>query len=338
MPVEISSVDVAALVVTYGDRFSFLRETLDSIVKNGISEIYCVFNGCSPEKTDEFLKNYSGSINLIPIMFKQNTGSAGGFGAGLEKFRSDSSKNFLWILDDDNVADRTALSNLLVYKKGFDDKEILCSNRVKFKIFEQYDSGTSVSVLYPQNSSFLGLSILTILPTALRFFRKRFIRSKNTFEVTQSPLIQISQSPWGGMLIPKNLLKNDVIPDKDMHLYADDTAFSVKAAQFGYRLIMVRGSVVTDIDASFHLHNSNSNRFSKWLLSEPYYKVNYSIRNNAYIDKNIRRSNSGLYYINKYIFLLILLGFSIKHKRMDRFFHLIKCIKDGESGNLGIML
>ncbi|GGJ78212.1 glycosyltransferase [Deinococcus aquiradiocola] len=326
--------DVCGAVVTYGNRANLLEKTIQSFIDNGVSEIICVFNGCDDHVYDYISDRFKNKIRLTPVILKSNLGSAGGFTSALEAFKFESGKELVWILDDDNFAEKNALDELINFANGLSEVAIVCSNRTEFNIFGKLESGIPIEIMYPKNSSFLGISIWTIFPTTKRFFNKRIGNFGKSNDVNW---ICVPQVPWGGMLIPRAVLDNNILPPKEFYLYADDTAFCVLAGKYNFRFFIVKSSRVIDLDASYHLEKADIDRFSKIILSTPVENVNYSVRNNCYIDRNLRPKNSMTYIINKNIYMIILLIFCLKYRRLGRFIEIGRLVSLGERGKLGIM-
>lgn len=101
---------VVAIVVTY-NRIELLRENIKALLDQKYQcDIIVVDNGSS-DGTDIFMK----SLHNDKIMYfntGKNLGGAGGFSYGVELAESRGYKYF-WIMDDDSIPDKDALSSLI---------------------------------------------------------------------------------------------------------------------------------------------------------------------------------------------------------------------------------
>lgn len=117
---------VATIVVTY-NRFALLKECLQSLREQSFSDrdIIVVNNG----STDETQTWLSQQTDLI-VINQENVGGAGGFFTGI-KYACEHGYEYSWVMDDDVVADKDALANLMKHTdkvNGFLCSRILCLN------------------------------------------------------------------------------------------------------------------------------------------------------------------------------------------------------------------
>src|SRR5690606_7726929 len=108
---------IFTVVVTYR-RPDTLELCLNSIfdqVNSEIHELYIVVNSDDPETlvvVEKFKKKYE---NKITYEVFDNCGPAGGFHIGLKKFL-DSECNYVWLMDDDIIADEHCLNHLMQFR------------------------------------------------------------------------------------------------------------------------------------------------------------------------------------------------------------------------------
>src|SRR5687768_11106393 len=104
---------VSVVVVTYGSRADFLRQVLAGL--DGQSweptHVIVVDNGASPPPQAVIdAAPHRWAVELIPM--GANRGSAAGFGVGMRRALEVGS-DLIWLLDDDNVPQPSALAELL---------------------------------------------------------------------------------------------------------------------------------------------------------------------------------------------------------------------------------
>lgn len=116
------------LIVTYGDRFNYLKQVLDACAlehKNNedkIFEIIIVDNASnSSEKIKEYI-NLNSEVKFKHICLDSNIGSAGGFGIGLKHFLNTDS-DYVLLLDDDNAPENNFLNAYINALKIFPEKD-----------------------------------------------------------------------------------------------------------------------------------------------------------------------------------------------------------------------
>lgn len=130
---------ICSVIVTYGDRFKFLKQVIDSCLKNNITKIIVVDNNCAEKSKKELISLENKIKELKVIHLSKNIGSAGGFKTGIEKAIKCSECEYILLLDDDNVISENyievMLSNLRFYEaKCGKGRVALFSNRVNLRL------------------------------------------------------------------------------------------------------------------------------------------------------------------------------------------------------------
>ena len=117
--------NISAVLVTYVNRSDEIGKCVDSLLKSSVpvSEIVVVDNA-SKIQVSEFLLKKSNKIKVVRS--EVNVGAAAGRNIGIKK----SSGKYILFMDDDAIADRNMVKNLLeVFKKekrvGFVQPKIL---------------------------------------------------------------------------------------------------------------------------------------------------------------------------------------------------------------------
>ncbi|MDN5855704.1 MAG: glycosyltransferase, partial [Actinomycetia bacterium] len=118
---------VVAVVVTWNRR-DLLVESLDAVrgQSTPVAAIVVVDNA-STDGTDEVLAAYDG---LDVVTLSENTGGAGGFAAGLDRALAEHGPDLVWLMDDDTVAEPTALEAALAVHKQADPTPAVVASRV----------------------------------------------------------------------------------------------------------------------------------------------------------------------------------------------------------------
>lgn len=101
---------VVAVVVTWNRR-ELLVESLDAVrAQSTPVAATVVVDNASTDGTPEVLAAYDG---LDVVALGENTGGAGGFAAGVERALAVHEPDLVWLMDDDTVAEPTALEEAL---------------------------------------------------------------------------------------------------------------------------------------------------------------------------------------------------------------------------------
>lgn len=109
---------VAAVVVTF-NRLSMLKECISSLRAQTYNDFdIIIVNNGSTDGTKEYLDSMSG----IKVIHQDNVGGAGGFYTGMKYMYENKQYEALWMMDDDGIADRKQLEELVRYSQKYDVK------------------------------------------------------------------------------------------------------------------------------------------------------------------------------------------------------------------------
>lgn len=110
-PIMLHPENVTCVTVTYGDRRAFLRQVLDELLRQGVGKVVVVDNGAHWAVKDELEAAYGTFVDVV--VMGRNTGSAGGYAAGVRYALKLRWAQYLWLLDDDNRPKPECLATLL---------------------------------------------------------------------------------------------------------------------------------------------------------------------------------------------------------------------------------
>ncbi|MBD3842711.1 MAG: glycosyltransferase [Campylobacterales bacterium] len=321
---------VAAVIVTYGDRFNLVNQVIFAAFEEGVSQIVLVDNASVEETRNELDKFIAVEPRLTLIRHSENLGSAGGYHSGLSYVLESLYPDFIWMLDDDNVPQENALKNLLNARDlllGEESGTDLVLYSYRGDVWADDKSAVTDGLVKGYRSNnFMGFNFLSTL-------RKKLIKNKVTQSINY-PIVRSNIGPYGGMLISFGDLKRVGLPNKDFYLYADDHEFSLRFESYGIKQYLVYPSRLKDIDVTF----SDGNRFFSAESSD--FKLFYSIRNHVYLSQNFIEKRT-FYNLNKFLFLILSLLKSIPFLINDYKFYfsrlrmISRAISDGENGRLG---
>lgn len=293
--------DIVVAIVTYSDRRSLLYKVIDGLQnQSSISRIVIHLNGVSDCVKNDIIQ-YSKSINK-PVFFTEsveNLGSAGGFNFVMQYVNNSfNDYSHLLLLDDDNLLPQDCCSILNdsnvndqdIYFLYREDRPILLKAKISNKPF--LPIGTA--------NSFLGRDV-----TAGVFDKHIVVNS------------DLVVAPYSGLLLPKIVLDNKIYPFIDFYLYADDYEYTYRlVTKHNYRINLLEGIKIVDLESSFHLKNKRFNLLSNRYIDAPDFRVFYSVRNQVFLSKNritcIPVFILNMSFVSIYILLGLLFRFKIK--------------------------
>jgi len=313
--ISTSSVDV--VIVTYGNRWDFLKRVLDRVSELGeVNKIILIDNGTSYSLGDNIKK----FRNIILYSFERNEGSARGFYRGIELALHEDGQ-YVWLLDDDNLPNKNALYSLRAaqyHLKNEDKKFLLCSFRNDRKELIE-NKGQK----FYKNSFF-------------EFHIKKKLIKKIPERLNENNLIKCEAVPYGGLLLDKSLISEKDLPNQEYYLYCDDIDFTYRLTLKGYDIYCVTDSVIVDLESSWY-------RKEKVPMFKGIFKTNdlirglYSIRNRVYFEKKFIASSKLAYITNIFIYMaFVWLKYMPKTKKgFLKFYRICNAIAQGWRGKLG---
>lgn len=217
--------DVCVVVVTYNRRLDLSKclialkeQTLKAfdviIVDNNSNDetsefLFESFNidtrRCEESKTDNFYVNeglFDEKQKLYVISKLINEGSAGGFATGLQ-YTLKFNYNWVWVMDDDGLPDRSCLETLLAYTTG--------------------------NVAH------------CISPNLLTFDNKSHFQ--NVFDNSPLNHIQFDGGLWNGVLLNSQVLRTIGLPHKVFFIWGEETEYLDRMSEAGFVRITVKNAL-----------------------------------------------------------------------------------------------
>lgn len=307
---------IQVVIVTYKDRFSFLKKVVESLTnQNVVTDILIVDNGCEYDLCDVIFKEFQTSKVRVSKVDKP-VGTSKAFELAFNNINHDCSHVLL--LDDDNVleGDLYEIKDILSSKKIINllrrDREPYCNS---------FEKKIDLKLI---NNSFNGFSIYNYF-----FSRVSFFSSKNK-NCNKSKIISSEYLPFGGSIFPVDLLKQ-VHLNLNFILYHDDIDFFYRARMVGYSLEITNICTTLDIDFSWH---DKSEKLLDSIKRNPN-NVYYAIRNKIFFEKTISNSTI-IFNINMFIWRSVFLIKNIKKLHSKECIILKKAMNDGINGRLGV--
>lgn len=204
--------NIACIIVTY-NRLQLLKECINSL-KNQTNTSFdiIVINNGSTDGTKEWLLCQK-SIRTIT---QDNLGGAGGFYTGM-KAAYEEGYEWIWMMDDDGVADRTQLENLL-------DGADMCHSKF-----------LNALVCNIENHDLLSFSLIC-----------EGSEIKRVEDANKHSFIFNSINPFNGTLIHRDVIEKIGYIKKEMFIWGDEKEYTLRAQKAGF--------VPCTITSAIHFH------------------------------------------------------------------------------------
>lgn len=326
---------VCVVIVTYGNRFKYLKEVINSCIRENVYKIIVVDNASEEEdrkKLKDLEKKLQEKIRVIYL--KENIGSAGGYRIGLIEAYKQKECEFIWLLDDDNLPKKNSLNLYISYykkiKQSIKGREcaILGFRDSRPQYIEALKEKNGNILLEPENS-YVGFHFAYYIK---KIFRKWRLKNKN-INIDADEFLEVPVAPYGGLFFKKEILDIVGYPDSKFFLYEDDTEFTFRFTKNGIKIFLVPSIKIDDLDGYWSKDKGG-------ILSHTYIKAQphrfyYFIRNKIYFQFKFRVTNKNIFYINKLIYDIRILAISIINKSLRRFHLYRKASNHGLSGIMG---
>jgi len=329
---------VYAILVTYGDRYHFLEQNIDALLEQSIDHIVIIDNNSIPTSQKKLeIKEKASNGKLDVVRLHENTGSSGGFYAGLQHAAASKDCEFIWLLDDDNKPEKGALKALLDFWDHLEeeDKEhriALMSYRVDREIYREVIFKGKPSLVIGRKNSALGFHVCALPERLLNYLKNKYSKTKKDLPCKKYG--PVSAVPYGGMFFHKSLLHTIGYPNRNLYLYSDDWDFSIRITKKGGKIFLVLNSKIEDVEKSWH-RKDNKRLFKVRLLADMEdIRLYYYVRNRIYFEKKYLVTNPVIYSFNKLILMSVVYVLMFI-QRPNNLRVIKKAIQDGNHGKLG---
>jgi len=238
---------------------------IDHLPKNELTEPYLISSkktvsiperNPSPGQSNKEL-NRDYDLNVLYVRMPKNTGGAGGFNEGVKR-GYELGNDWLWLMDDDGLPDKDALSNLLKNRSNGNFLNALVLDAVE-------KDKLSFGLFSPKNNLLLETK-------------------SEAFEYSENGAIHGQANPFNGTLISSTLISKIGLPMKEMFIWGDEVEYQERA--------MRSGLGVATIVSAIHYHPKARTKQLKIPVISFYiawsgipFKDYCNIRNTVYIHK-----------------------------------------------------
>jgi len=334
-------VKVTAVIVTYGRRWHLLEQSLAAALEAGSDNAIVVDNGSKEDISKYVSKAFPQRV--IVLRLDVNTGSAGGFHAGITAAMTGGAE-YILLLDDDNCPKKEAISEL---ERAFQDKlaqtarDRLCVVACKLQNYpgiqkrenepQAWQPGPSAGQL---RNAFLGFDLVHSLE---RFVRRNLDSRRGTDRdnrVKPSATYRVTTAPYGGMFFHRSLIDRFGYPDRHFVLYQDDIEFTLRISCGGGQVWFIRDAHIEAVDRSWFRPEMRMSALELWLTQGSDMRVFYTVRNCAYIEARVHKPSLRR-SLNRCVFVSALIVLSSLYGKWKRVGIIMDAVRFGEAGHLG---
>jgi len=323
--------NIVAVIVTYANRFNLLKKTIDSLHNQAIAKIIIVNNNSSSESRQGMQIIQDQCRDKIEIIdFNINSGSAVAFNKGIEHAFKHDAIEYVWLLDDDNYAERNSLAVLIsayseLNKKYEKNKLILSSYRTCRKYFYEAAKYGKPELCVGTNNIFRNFNILDRVKNIFKY-------SKNSELDSDIKWGEIGAAAFGGMFFHRSVFETMGKFNESFILYCDDVEFGCRVKKNGGVTFCILDSRITDLEESW-----NTEIFAPYVFAtfKSYPKFYYDVRNRVYFEKKYLVTCWLIYIINMIVYLLIVYAIAIVHGNFKNIKVFTNAVYDGLTEKLG---
>ena len=329
---KITTERVTVITVTYGNRKHMLEQMIDACKSNQVSTFVVVNNGASWDL--ENLHQHFPHCKIDVIDMQGNKGPAQGYKVGIQKALENKDSDLLWLLDDDLAPQKDCLENLLnsymeIVRETPKENVMVLASRPEF--VDALITNNSQRLMNPRFNTFLEFSTDDIW---CKIHKRMPLKKRKVIQISLPAMFSIQMAPYGGLLFHNSVVKHIGLPDSNFILYVDDYEYTYRITQNRGRVMLIPSACLRELQRCWNSGQNHSSSFHAWLSGSDF-RAYYSARNMTYFERHIRKCGGIRYYLNKYIYLMILYVLALSNRRTARFKLLLNAIKAGSSMHLG---
>jgi len=304
----ISRLQIAVVVVTYGDRWHLLSKVLHELLKcEQVSDIVVIDNASAYDLQDRLKTAAFHHVKVVCM--EENCGSAGGYAAGIREAYRATKADLIWLLDDDNRPKESCLQRLLLTYAalGWDRQNLLLCLRPTRK--DQCLALAGERQMRVKPNSFLGFHISELLG---KIRRHTFISSIEDSRWRNS-IVPVWVAPYGGLLLHRSWVEQAGLPDTRFYLYGDDHEYTNRITDAGGKISLVGYCEIEDLEESWVSQGSGKIALVSHSSSDS--RVFYSTRNRVYLEWRGFVRNPAVYLSNMVAYLAMLMVWALIRER-----------------------
>lgn len=201
---------ICAVVPTFNRR-DLLLETLAGLTaQSRPCDAVLVVDNASADGSAEHVGESYEAVELLKL--STNTGSAGGFAAGIA-WALDNGFTWVWLIDNDSVPEPDALAELIAAFNRFseDEKPILLASKV----------------VWTDGS---------ILPLNVPIFKRKELDT--FYRAAAKATLSLRAAPYAGLLVSVNAVRSSGLPLEEYFLWNDDIEWTGRILKDGFGVLV----------------------------------------------------------------------------------------------------
>ncbi|MEN9880936.1 MAG: hypothetical protein RLZZ308_119 [Candidatus Parcubacteria bacterium] len=311
---------VVAIVVVYGDRWHFLKQTLEPLVSEPkIKTIIIVDNNSkNPNAMDVYARQYAHKIKVLRQ--SQNIGFSGAISKGAV-YAKTTDCDYVLIMDDDCVLEDGGVDMFLDNYKYFpNNRVVMVANRINVPGTLAAFKRSSIKSQMPEGTIYEVFSLRKIFNLI-----KLILKRKESPDGPLLPIFPTQAFVTGGSFYPMEVLKEVDAYDESFFIYGEDLDFAWRTKKAGFLSYQCTRPIIKDIDLTFS--EEGGHIWGLFQEKTPDYKVYYRMRNGVIISRRHTYQSKLSLLINIIIWYLglFILGF-FKHSSWEMYFHRVHII------------
>lgn len=240
---------ILAVIVSY-NRKELLKEAVDHLLKQEADHLdILIVDNASTDGTKEYIQEYIDKKLVLYENTGSNIGGAGGFSKGV-RIGVEKGYDYLWIMDDDTIAEHDALIRLLEAKELLNGNfGFLCSD-------VRWIDGSPCAMNIPNIDD--------------HWYEETSLISHG--------LLKVKQCSFVSCFIPARVVSDVGLPIKEFFIWGDDSEYT-KRISLKYPCYMAAKSVV--------IHKMKNNQPTDIVheSADRLFRYQYSYRNMYYVKK-----------------------------------------------------
>lgn len=324
---------ICAVVVTYGDRWFYLKILLEHLEKQSqITSVVVIDNASQADIKAECCQ--AGFKKTLVFRQESNIGSAGGFSIGI-KFAASLESNFIMLFDDDTMPHPETINGLLERLIEINLESKSCINAVIPSRNSQIlclEAVMNKQYYWMLEESVFGLNVFN-------FFQRHILNRLNKYTLNRvtekTGTVAYGLAAYAGLMFHKNVCDKIGFPDKSFVLYYDDIEYTNRILTLGGMIWICTDLGMDDIVVNYS-SEMMSRPFLGLILADNDGKVYYQVRNQLFFEYNYISRNKVAFLVNVFIYAAISFIVSVFFLKFSRIKAIQTGICHGIMGNLGV--
>lgn len=248
---------VSAAIVTY-NRLELLKESLAAVLNQTdyLSHVI-VINNMSNDGTGEYLNSLDDD-RLVVFHSQENLGGAGGFNQAVRMFMTDTEDDFVWLMDDDTIAQPDALKYMVDFA----------------------NANAPVGFV----NSLVRWGSLDGRPSWMNVQGPRVFAWPMHLNDVENPGMEVVNSSFVSVMIPREIVEMVGLPQKEYFIWGDDIEYTNRIADIHRGYTATRSVVV---------HKSKENTMPGDIVREEdenrLWRYEYEFRNRMLTARRIKK-------------------------------------------------